>query len=431
MIERVKTGALIILVVISLVQSYILAYITPKFEQVTQTYYVQTDPKGTQSELVDVIMPDQIILHMGKNSHTVLRSNDAFYNMIMSQLIKKRTFEGFRRTTNSTTSLNWEQIRNEQKGIEVRFKEGIPIQVLKSLVQIKEDMPIDNDVITRIWMYNTAGKDEVKTYFFTDLGGAMYEAVKADITALDIQNKVDLGSYLPNYKSDNGDYYLPDTDLLAIRIKQPYTLVSADEWKRSLFVNPELTRLLMEKDGTQTYTDAKRGLQIQTERQWLMYTDPISTVDSKVDTKENFLAALQFINQHGGWNGSYTYVKGNTRSFFNLPQTFTFRQYIEGIPVINLRNEQYGYMKLSMQKGTVSSYERSLIVHDATKTLIKTESILPGGNELKNLIDNYRLRMQVVSVFPAYRAVIMNQVIDYVPVWAVELRDGTFDILNP
>jgi exopolysaccharide biosynthesis predicted pyruvyltransferase EpsI len=88
-------------------------------------------------------------------------------------------------------------------------------------------------------------------------------------------------------------------------------------------------------------------------------------------------------------------------------------------------------MKLSMQKGTISSYERSLIVHDSTKTLIKTEMILPGGNELKNLIDSYRLRMQVVSVFPAYRAVILNQVIDYVPVWAVELRDGTFDVLNP
>lgn len=425
--EKIKSVALTFLVVASLVQSYLLAYGTPKFDTISQSDYVETRLNGTQAELADLLFPEEIVLHFGKKEHTVLPYNHQFYERIFTDLLKRRTFDGLRKTNLVTAGINQEDIRNNQVGFEVRFKDAIPLSILQTMLRINEDSPTDNDYITKIWIYNKDNKEEVKTYFFTESGSTVYEAVKADVLAKDVERAVEFGQYLPRYHSDNGDYYLPDQPLAIPKIRTPYTQFTADQLKKSLFVDPGLTRFLQERDGSQIYTDSKKGLQIKPDQRWFSYSDPIFTsAESRSDVKNNLLSGIQFVNQHGGWNSTYMLSK-ISRSFG--PQTFLFRQYMNNYPVINTKQDSAGYIKVMLQKGVLSNYERSTVIPDA-KSAVRTEATLPAGKTLDDMLNAYPKKSSAASVFPAYQPVVSDTYIDFVPRWAVELRDGTFEFLS-
>jgi regulatory protein YycH of two-component signal transduction system YycFG len=429
MIERIKSVILTVLVIVSLIQSYFLAYSSPKFDNVVQTDYVQNEVIGTQAELQNVLFPEQIILHSGNNMHTQLPLSLQFYHMIYDDFLKRKLYDGFRLSDTATMNVNWDFIRKQSKGIELRFKEGIPLSLLQNILQIKPDTALGDDIISRIWIYVIDHTDEVRTLFLSDKNSVVFEAVKVDISASNVQKYVALGQYLTPYHSVTGDYYLPDKALTMARIQASYSEFTADQLKRSLFVDPSMTRYLVERDGTKIYTDGKRGLQLKEGTHWMNYSDPISTpVESNNDLKENLLSSIRFINQHGGWNGSYIYSKMNS-NLDTGPQTIEFRQYVDNFPLIGLTPSNFGYIKLVLQRGIVSVYERSLINID-DKEVVKTETILPGGKILDDIIQNYAKRVDIVSVFPAYQVIVLKgNKVDLVPRWAVELKDGTTEFL--
>jgi regulatory protein YycH of two-component signal transduction system YycFG len=429
MMERIKSITLTILVIISLVQSYFLAYSSPKFDNVVQTDYVQNEVIGTQAERGDILFPEQIILHSGNNTHTLLPLSLQFYNMIYTDFLKRKFYDGFQRTDTSTLNLNWDYIRKQDPGIEVRFKEAIPLNVLQSILQIKQEAPLVDEMITSIWIYMVANTEDVHTYFLTDKQSVVYEAMKVDISADNVRRFVALGQSLTPYHSVTGDYYLPDEAINIARIQASYSEFTADQLKRNLFVDPSMTRNFVERDLTQIYTDGKRALQLKNDTHWMKYSDPISIpVNNSNDAKENLLSSIQFINEHGGWNGTYIYSRMSSEVETG-PQTFLFRQYVNNYPLIGLTPNNFGYIKLILQRGVVSVYERSLINID-NDSIVKQAAFLPGGKTLDNLIDAYAKRQDIVTVFPAYQVVILKgNKVDLVPRWAVELTDGSNEFI--
>jgi regulatory protein YycH of two-component signal transduction system YycFG len=433
MISRLKTVILILLVLGSLVQTYLLVYSSPKFEPINQTEYVTTELDGTQAQVTDLLFPEQIILHLGNKRHTVLPMNHLFYKMIYDDFLKKREFGGFRKVSSLASFVNWEEVRNNHQGFEVRFKEGIPLTLLKGILQIKEDSPVDNDVINRVWIYiKDSSKEEVKSYFFSDSTNTLYESVKADVDAKNVERYVGLGEYLGTltpYHTLNGDYYLPDTPIAGSNMQVPYTQFTADQLKRNLFADPAMTRSVPVKDGSQIFYDGKRGLQLKADQHLFTYTDPIITpAESKNDIRENLGSAVQFINQHGGWNSSYLYSQLIEKPSGG-PQNLVFRQYVNSYPVINAKQDSLGFIRIELQKGVVSSYERSLVNLNLRTPEMK-ETSLVGGKDLDALIAAYPDRAAIQDVFPAYQAVVVNdQTVELVLRWAVELRDGTHDFL--
>ncbi|MDF2921145.1 MAG: hypothetical protein K0R57_59 [Paenibacillaceae bacterium] len=429
--EKTKTILLTVLVVVSLIQSYMLGYSSPRPEPVAQGEYVESVLNGTAAELKDVVFPDQIILHYGNKSHTVLYPMP-FINHYRNifDFLKQRSFGGLRRTDTLAADINWDVIRDNYQGIEIRFREGLPFSVLQSLMKIsREDSTEDSSLITRIWIYTNGITDDVKTFFISDDSVVVYEAVKADVTTSDLGVRLRLGESLPKYHTDNGDYYIPDESLAAIRIAMPYTEYTAEQLKRSLFVDPSLTRSLQERDGTQIITDSVKGLQLRNDKNWFIFSNPASApVDSKNEVRDNLLSAVQFINQHGGWNNTYLFSRLTPKESLG-PQTFIFRQYLEGYPVMNVQSDTIGYMKLVVEKGIVSTYERSMIIPDS-KEMVKEQAVLTGGKDLDLLINNYSRRLSIVRIFPGYQPEVREKDVVYLPKWIVELRDGTYDVLG-
>lgn len=428
MIEQMKTAVLALLIMMSLLQSYLLAYSYPKFDPLTPPdEYVKTDMLGDQASMDEMLFSDQLVLHLGDGQHTVLYPNTQQYNDVLDN-VKQRFLEGFRKTNVIQLGIDWNEVSSKNQGVEIRFRDGLPMSVLQRVMQLKGDLIGESDLITRIWIY-AKDANEVRTILFTDTPNTLYEVTRADFTVKDIERFVTVApNFIPYHKAAAGDYYLPTQPLRMVGYQMGFTQFTVDQLKRTFFVDPTVTRNLTERDGSEIYTDGKRGLQLKNEQHWMTYSDPVAPAESRVDILDNLLAAVQFINQHGGWNGTYAVQKVPQQLITNN-QPFIFRQYYESYPIINKGNTNIGFMKISLQRGIVSSYERSIMTPDP-KEVTRKEAQLVGGEDLVQKLAQFTADKQVYSVFPAYRPVVGEQSIELAPAWAVELRDGTYEFLE-
>lgn len=153
MIEQLKTAVLTLLIMLSLLQSYLLAYSYPKFDPLTPPdEYVKTDMLGAQVSMEEMLFSDQLVLHLGNGQHTVLYPNTQQYNDVVD-IVKQRFMEGFRRTNSLQLGLNWDEVGSKQQGVEIRFRDGLPMNVLQRVMQLKGDLTNESDLITRIWIF--------------------------------------------------------------------------------------------------------------------------------------------------------------------------------------------------------------------------------------------------------------------------------------
>ncbi|GAA3410816.1 YycH family regulatory protein [Paenibacillus hodogayensis] len=425
MIEKFKTAALAFLVLASLLQSYLLLFSSPRQLPTNKTEYVQADPIGTQISAEELIFPEQIVLHTGKQTHMALYPNHAHFKEIM-KMLKGRTFDNFRKSGPMQTGLDWEEIRSKQAGVEVRFSRGgVPFSILKGVFQLRGDLPLDTEGVNRIWIYVNRDAEEVRTFFLTDYN--TYEA-RADLNNKNVEQMVGFGELLVTYHMKD-DFYLPDTPLEVAKYKIATSTMPIDQLQKTLFVDPLNTRNFRNKDDSDIYyTDGKRGLQVKTAQLWMSYTDPVPAVDSRNDVKENLNSAVQFINQHGGWNGTFM-ARSLTQSQLIGRQQYTFRQYYDSFPIIGDRSETFGLIRVVLQNRVVANYDRSIMMLDTGK-VERSLKTLPGGKVLDDMLNAYSRKNQIVAVMPAYQPIAREGEMELNPVWAVELRDGTYDVLK-
>ncbi|GMK38941.1 hypothetical protein PCCS19_19950 [Paenibacillus sp. CCS19] len=425
MIEKLKTVILSVLIVLSLLQSYWLAYSMPGLAARVRTGidYVNTEQMGPVEQIENVIFPESIVLHMGQSQHTVLYPPTNFYDLVFRK-IQAVGFKSFTRYAKS--SYDWNQIRDKKKGVELRF-DGVPVALLGKLMKLEGDLLFTADRIDRIWIYMDEDTELVHAFLISSDGRTVYEASRTDITARDVEEYIGFGQYGTSYKPD-GDIYLPEISIEAVEAVVGYKTYTAEQMQRSLFADPGTTRTLENLNGALIFTDGKRGLQIEQNGKWASYTNPAAPQTTQNDTTENVLASLQFINEHGGWDGMHRYVPVNstTDTAGDDGRMVLFQQYYGAYPIVSDELYKFGYMQLLLQQGIVMEYERSLMTLDSVAQL-KTTRWLPGGELLRSTLQAMDRRSEIRSVYPAVRVNPSSdgQSLSLEPVWAARYADGT------
>lgn len=426
MMEKLKTTTLIMLVALSLLQTYLLAYSMPGLGATVRSDqdYVNAEPIGSTASVESVIFPEEIIIHLGDNKHTVIYPGTQFYEMILKQRIVGREFKGFQR--NPANLLNWEEVRRNDIGIELQFDHGISVELLQKLLKLEGDLIFLNEKIDRIWIFKTTDTEEIRTFFFSSDGQAVYESVRADLTVRDVQDYVGFGQYLPTYQMTADGLYIPDAPIQATEMVFEYETYSPETMQRSLFSGPNTTWAIEDRSGSQIYTDGKRGLQVEQNGMWMSYSMRAARQSGENVLSENVYASVDFINQHGGWDGVHRLVNPTPAMG---EKYVTFRKYVEQYPVIDYSPFRYGHMRLTLQQGVVTEYTRSLItLHPNTES--REIRWLPGNETLENRLQHYSRRGEVTALFPALKTIPLGeQRLQFVPVWAVRHMDGTEEVL--
>ncbi|WP_325175587.1 two-component system activity regulator YycH [Paenibacillus sonchi] len=244
--EKVKSWILTLLVFGSLVESYYLIYRLPGSDSavMSENLYVKTDNMGPEEKVENLLYPDKMIIHMGQSKHTLFYPNTTFYNLILNRL-KGRGFESFQRR--SVQDFDWNKIRNENPGIELSFGSGIPVTLLQRVMQLSPDSLFEGESIDRIWIYNIKNDSKAHAVFFSTRGDIVYEAAKADLTVQDVQQHVDFGSDLTNYKAVNSDYYVPAAKVSMVEVEMPLGMYTIQQMQSNLFLMREAPDIFRKK----------------------------------------------------------------------------------------------------------------------------------------------------------------------------------------
>ncbi|MBT2293279.1 hypothetical protein J7E73_30135 [Paenibacillus albidus] len=428
--ERVKSWILALLVLSSLIESYYLIYRLPGADSavLSENLYVKTDNMGPEEKVENLLYPDKMVIHMGADKHTLFYPSSTFYNLILNKL-KGRGFESFQRR--SVQDFDWAKIRQENPGIELSFGAGIPVTLLQRVMQLSPDSLFAGESIDRIWIYSIKNDSKAHAVFFSTRGDIVYEAAKADLTVQDIQQHVDFGKNWTVYTTDNGDYYVPETRVSLIEAEIPSDMYTTEQMQSNLFFDAGSTRYIQEKNGSEIYTDSKRSLQVNQEQNWMSYSDPAALPAGESTPAKDALEAVEFVNQHGGWNGAYRLAateEGRQERKVSFQQYYGSYPY-GSYPIISDGQLQYGVIHLELQQGTVSSYERSLMYVDEGQAVKKVVE-LPGGEELKAQLAEIGKASPVKDLTPAYVPVVQGEKLRLRPVWRVTLSDGNELTLN-
>ncbi|MDO3409686.1 two-component system activity regulator YycH [Saccharibacillus sp. CPCC 101409] len=429
--ERLKTAALTLLVAVSLVQSYLLIYRLPGTGPVavSSAGYVRTDEMGEQKSVEDTLYPDRMVIHMGKDRHTVFYPDSAFYKLIYAR-IQARDFAAFQVQPSGGT--DWEKIAENNSGIELSFGTGLPVPLLQKTMRLAADPAFETTSIDRIWIYTGSGDEKPRAFFFSSNGKDVYEATQIDLTVQDVLQHVAFGAeWTPYTALKKHTLYIPSKPIVLAEAVLDTASFTSDQMQRNLFADPAVTRNIHEQDGSDIYTDSKRSLQVEDEGRWMTYTDPAAVPAIRADATESVLSAVDFINQHGGWNGSYRAVLPSGESKLDDDLNLRFQQYYGSLPILGSGTVRYGYMNLILQQGTVSFYERSLM-ETTEESEQGPQYTLSGGQELIDRIAKVEEvhGLKVVSLYPAYTPRMNGETLRLVPGWAAEMSDGTTVTFN-
>jgi regulatory protein YycH of two-component signal transduction system YycFG len=424
--DKMKSILLIALVVTSLFQSYKLAYSYPKLDQISTNEYIQPEMLGKQVEIKELLFPDQIVVHHGNELHSVLYPNTNDYESLLDT-IKQRSFDGLRSLTSYQLNVDLEQAQHNYEGIELVFRQGLPLKLLQNIFRIRYEDSIDNDTITRIWIMKIQESEEIRALFFTDTSNIIYEVSKADFTTKDVENFIAFGDISKPYRYFQNDILLPTLPVVSSVYAYEYTEYSVEQLKGILFVDPGITRNIKERDGSEIYTDGKRGFRITQEDKLFTYTNPIATNTTLDGIKDQMIASVKFINEHGGWDASYIMAMNTQRQRLKK-EKFFFQMFYGSYPVVDIQKQKFGKINVFVEDGNVTNYERSLLIPDSVVRTVG-EELLISANEIEEVLKYYPKAELIVMIYPIYTSVVSETQITLYPVWAVELRDGTIDVI--
>jgi regulatory protein YycH of two-component signal transduction system YycFG len=358
--EKAKSAALALLVALSLVQSYFLMYGLPSLgaESQAEGYYPSAEVPGSRQSVEQLVFPERIILHMGEQRHTVFFPDHLFYELIYEKL-KGRVFRGFQRI--SAASVDWAHVRAEEAGVELRFAKAVPFELLQRVFKLEGDFLFSRDAIEKIWIFAPEGREDVRAFLFGGDGENVYEVLRVDMTAGDVRQFVGFGEYWPAYRFIDDHLYIPERALTYLSWTVPIRKYRPEQMEGSLFFDPGATRMTYSsKDGSQIFTDGKRGLKVEQNGAWLVYTDPVAVNGGASDPLEQLRVAVEFVNRHGGWDGVHLLVPSADG---DEGETIRFQQYFRGLPVLpGSDGVRFGHMQLTVRQGEVAQYERPLIV---------------------------------------------------------------------
>jgi regulatory protein YycH of two-component signal transduction system YycFG len=159
----------------------------------------------------------------------------------------------------------------------------------------------------------------------------------------------------------------------------------------------------------------------------MVFNNPIEADNASGDWSSNLNTAVQFVNLHGGWDG--TNVLRTVPSSTN--PSFGFRQYVNAYPIVSHDAPNRADISITLRNDMVSNYERSIADDDISVVRSTVAVRLPDA---AGIIANNKAVLQatdLVDVYPVYeKTYISDSTVAYTPKWAAEAANGQLIILK-
>jgi regulatory protein YycH of two-component signal transduction system YycFG len=328
--ENIKSGILIILVLVSVLLTWNLWTYQPNYETMEKSNNVAEVTLSEKQEVQKIIKPDMVLFHLKGAHYGTTNSND------IDRLIKEIShwdFHDVKNVTSTVTSLN--QLLQKNGSTEIVFPAEIPVELYRNVLKFadKRLTPFDFDRI--VISVENLGKEYGTVYFASTNSHQVYIShISTSFLSNFNRNFIKSASGYPSYSAykptENRTLFLPNGKKEMMEYKYlPVTLNSA-EFKNALFNDPSFVQKSMVHNGEE-YTNSSSKMSINFDTNMLLYVNPTVETDYVENSIDLVKRSIDFVNEHGGWTDPYRYVEKDVNN-----HKVTFRLYsMDGYPVFN------------------------------------------------------------------------------------------------
>lgn len=424
--ERLKTAVLAVLVALSVALSGLLWNAPPPSLPIERETYASFASIGEARELFDVVTPVEVVFHHGDGTHTVAYPGTPVHGVIAARL-REWSFQPLARE-HYTRSV-WEAYARRGRGIELVFGGEIPVALLEQIVADTGELARILPTVRRIAVYRD-GEGVPRAYLVSEaLGKAV--ADWPTLTTQQLDTYLKMGRILlrveavpiasvPGRDELARVLYVPAGPQRVRQIRYEYRAIPDFAFVQSLFVNPKLIRSGREADGRMVYTDGHRTVQTAGKNHLLAYYD--GTVNpTAIRPSDGLSMAVQFVNRHGGWTGSFVLVR-LTRGEDGRQQV-RFREYLNGYPLVGPEGRDVGRMELEVWGSGVRTYTRSTV---RLERYVGHETLtLPDAADVLRQLGAWNIPVRDIERLSlAYLCRYRDPFVDLTPVWLVERTTG-------
>lgn len=389
MMEKIKTVVLWVLILTSVVLTYLIWTYQPYVGTIEHPEYFTSDPIGEERTFFDVLQPRNIIIHEDDEIYELLPHGDVYKQLV--KLLQNVEFTEFVQTSN----LEAPSLHKRFEGIEIIFPNEIKDEWIKELLAMEEDDYFPLSVVDRIYvLLNRNGNEaEIKIRFISFTEEVMYE-VNTNISEKvyysiyeEYENQlikvrpITFTKSSSLYKKIN---YVPSEKITLKEYMYYSETLSQESFKHFLFNDPEFVKRYFQGNLDETYTDGRRMMNIVENGTVLRYyIHPFSSEQDSLYESTIMDTSLDFINSHAGWTDQYFFDEFQETSF---NEQIIFRMNVNGLPVMRANSyiKEYYMMELTQKGNQITEYNRSLL--HLTEEVFVTDVEIPTYEVIENII---------------------------------------------
>jgi len=436
MLENIKSILLFLLVLSSTYLTWQLWTYQPQYDYINPTEYVVHEGLAERKEVHELIRPEILVFHYGKDKHTVSYP-EMFQFRIISEQMANWYFYNFKLVLKSDHQSLLSKVKDWQ-GIEFVFTTGISMDLIQEVYKIRVEN-IDLPIINRIHFYQEGEGEEVFAMFVSEEGQQIYTA-RTSLTLPELRNYLALGENRPEYKPyifgspAKEDvypvYYLPTGQIEMQEYRYFYQTIPVESMLQYLFVDPSLARQIQERGGASFYTDGSRGLYYDQQQYTMYFFHPSAQYSQTEALSDSYVQrSVQFVNQHKGFDQQF-YLYNIQRAESEQKGIVQFRKYLGNHPIYadTPENDQ-NVIQLEVQNDRVTGYLRPMFELD--RVINQYTRKLPSGEELVATLKEEGVTLSKIrKIKLGYRLMIQEYYLTYRPFWVVELNQGERYFIN-
>lgn len=391
--EKIKSGALALLVLTSLGLTWGIWNYQPSYETIKEgAADIVTEVEiGQQRKISELLKPAKIVSHLGTSHSGTVSSEE------LTWIMKEMGEWTFNEPENISSSLNeyeFSRLLRGESHIELFFSSFVPFSTIKNIFSFN-DTDVPNAVFDRMVITQAEkDKDKAFVYFISVQERLVFKSQVESISLTNFKNR-----YLkkPTRLEPYISYQIPNGSLLYIREEPPVLAVlnylpeqiDAETFQRALFNDPSYVRR-GSRSGSEEYTDGSSFMRINSNTGMIRYVNSAEATQSMA-LDQLIEKSISFVNDHNGWVDHYRLFRAKPGS-----SNISYRLFLGDFPVFNSQ----GMAEISQIWGRNRIYQ-----YDRSSFFIQLDNPLPESGKTVKLMSGEEAINQVLkqeNVDPSY-----------------------------
>jgi len=375
-IEPVKSVVLFLLVMLSVILTFIIWTYTPDYKIIEQTEGKEI-LIGSQKKMEDIIRPYKAIYRFDEE-FTGTASNGAMKDIM-------KAFQGWNVldlvpiNNNLTANYVNEMIRTNNR-MTIFFTGEIPYSAFSSIFQFADKELPETTFNRMIIDWTNYGNKDLQIFFISSNNKTLMRShVSLQNTNPFIRDVIEPAKTYSAFKEIERDgftsLYMPNDKIESTKYMYTFIEEPLESFKNVLFPNPNIVQRSIESAITEKYQDGKSRMTVDSNLKSLTYVYPAVESSAIIEPSKLLKDSFEFINEHGGFTADYRYVSKNTNK-----NQLEYQQYLQGLPVYS--DQVISKITTAWGDNLIFRYKRpyySLVFDIPTEKEIKE---LPSGVEI-------------------------------------------------